>query len=316
MIIFRLPDGVFHTCYGEGGDSVAFHTFGGERSSVFKGKFKPLSADEIRALDFKQLPATPEFSQESREDYLEKINRAIGVVNENQLQKIVIARKIGVDFNDINISESFLNLSKNYPNAFVYFFRDESQSWIGAFSELLGKFDKKSQKFTTMSLAGTLPVEEQWTPKEIEEQAPVTDFILKILRQYADDVEVSETYDHISGSIKHLRTDFSADINLEDLETLISELHPTPAVCGFPKDLCKSAIKSLENFNRELYAGYSRTETETAVYYFVNLRCAKLFRNRAMLFAGGGITSKSLPQKEWRETELKSRAILDNLAIF
>ena len=45
----------------------------------------------------------------------------------------------------------------------------------------------------------------------------------------------------------------------------------------------------------------------------MNLRCAKIYKNQVIAFAGGGITALSSPEKEWRETELKSQAILNHL---
>jgi isochorismate synthase len=70
-----------------------------------------------------------------------------------------------------------------------------------------------------MSLAGTLPVSESWSEKEIEEQKPVSNYIRDILKNYSEMLEESETYDHISGNIKHLRTDFKTKIQPEDLDT-------------------------------------------------------------------------------------------------
>ncbi|KAK6021242.1 hypothetical protein OSTOST_13087, partial [Ostertagia ostertagi] len=119
-----------------------------------------------------------------------------------------------------------------------------------------------NDKFETMSLAGTIPVTENWTKKEIEEQKPVTDFIKNILKNFTSEVEESETYDHISGNIKHLRTDFKAKIEKEDLGKLITELHPTPAVCGIPKAFCMNAIDDFEMHPRNFYAGYIKVETE------------------------------------------------------
>ena len=186
---------------------------------------------------------------------------------------------------------------------------------MGAFSEVLGKFSKVTHDFETMSLAGTLPVSENWSEKEIEEQKPVTSYIRNILVNYSESVEESATYDHISGNIKHLRTDFKAKIQPEDLDKIIQDLHPTPAVCGIPKDFCKGNIQKTEKFPRELYAGYIKIETEQNVQYFVNLRCSKLYRDSVHLFVGGGITAQSAPEKEWTETELKSEAVLKNLVI-
>ena len=165
-----------------------------------------------------------------------------------------------------------------------------------------------------MSLAGTLAIDEDWTSKELEEQQPVTDYISTILTKYSGEVFQSETYDHPSGNIKHLRTDFKAQIQRDDLEKIISELHPTPAVCGFPKDFCKKAISQFEDRPRSLYAGYIKVETDESIQFFVNLRCAELFQNAALLYVGGGITADSSPEKEWQETELKAGAVLKNLS--
>ena len=164
-----------------------------------------------------------------------------------------------------------------------------------------------------MSLAGTLPVDEEWSEKEIEEQKPVTHYISEILKKYSAEIAQSETYNHISGNIKHLRTDFTAKIADNRLEELIEELHPTPAVCGIPKDFCKEKIIEIEKYNREFYDGYIKIETDEEIYYFVNIRCAKIYKNQVIAFAGGGITALSSPEKEWRETELKSQAILNHL---
>ncbi|MGZ5209472.1 MAG: chorismate-binding protein, partial [Kaistella sp.] len=120
--------------------------------------------------------------------------------------------------------------------------------------------------------------------------------------------------DHISGNIKHLRTDFKAEIKAENLEKIIAEFHPTPAVCGIPKDFCREAIQKFEKHSRNFYAGYIKVETDESVQYFVNLRCVEFFINAALVYVGGGITAESSPGKEWRETELKSEAVLKNLS--
>ena len=91
-------------------------------------------------------------------------------------------------------------------------------------------------------------------------------------------------------------------------------MHPTPAVCGFPKEFCKEAISEFEDHSRSFYAGYIKVETDETIQYFVNLRCAEIFQNAALLYVGGGITADSSPEKEWQETELKAGAVLKNLS--
>ena len=322
MIFFKFPFGkkLFTVDNVADCTNVSFVSFTGENQLDFEGNLKEINVlPEIFSSELSDVIL--EFPNENQERYVEKIVSVIDFIRENNLKKLVIARQKLVPYgrlNDaekINLTQTFLNVCEAYPNAFAYFFNKDGKCWIGAFSEVLGKFNKETSEFETMSLAGTLPVNEDWTAKEIEEQKPVTDYISNILRNYSENVEQSETTDHISGNIKHLRTDFKAKIEKKDLEKLISDLHPTPAVCGIPKDFCKNAIRRFEALPRQFYAGYIRAETESHIQYFVNLRCAEFTKNAAIIYVGGGITAQSNPEKEWQETELKSEAILKNIAI-
>jgi len=321
MIYFKLPfdERLLSADEKNIKNAVNFHSYNGSEQISFHGNIVEVDSEEFAhtSITNKGLINGPTNSiAETKDEYCQTLQEVIKVIKENNLPKLVYSRrKIFTDFNTINYKESFKNLCKSYPNAFRYLFNNGENAWMGAFSELLGKFNKSTHQFETMALAGTLPVSEEWSEKEIEEQKPVTTYIQGILKNYSDNVNQSETYDHISGNIKHLRTDFKTTIKPEDLDKLIQDLHPTPAVCGIPKDFCNENIRKYEKFPREFYAGYIKIETEESILYFVNLRCARLYKNAVHIFAGGGITAQSNPEKEWTETELKSEAILKNLVI-
>ncbi len=317
MIIFRLPfeDKIYTTDENSSESFISFFSFTQNQELKFRGNIKEISKDDLMKISFQLEDSPLHLLNETHDQYIEKIEKTIDFIKEKELKKLVIARKKKIDFKTINIADTFLQLMKSYPSAMVYAFEENGVCWIGAFSELLGKFNPTTCTFETMSLAGTLPVNDSWTEKEIKEQKPVSDYISNILHQFSDKIEISETYDHISGNIKHLRTDFKTEIKPEQLDHIISELHPTPAVCGIPKDFCKEAIVKFEKFDRELYAGYSKIEINKTIYYFVNLRCGRFYKNNAELFVGGGITALSHPENEWRETELKSEALLKNIVI-
>jgi len=322
MLVFRLPDSeVFHTLENSSEKQVSFVSFDSKTILDFKGSITEISKQDIENQNIspKNKSSLIEIGKETQDSYAIKINQAKDFIEKNELKKLVLSRRKLLMYLDIDsekklsLTKSFLKFCNSYPSAFCYLFEKNNEIWMGGFSEVLGKFDKKTNSFKTMSLAGTLPLDESWTDKEIEEQKAVTDYIQSILRKFSSNLKVSTTKDLISGNIKHLKTDFSAEISPESLDKIISELHPTPAVCGFPKELCAQGIKSIEHFNREFYAGYIKVETIDFIYYFVNLRCASFFKNYAFLFVGGGITMKSDAQKEWEETELKSLAIQNNL---
>ncbi|PZU84437.1 MAG: hypothetical protein DI529_11250 [Chryseobacterium sp.] len=322
MLIFKLPDNdQFFSVDNTSGANVSFVSFDTKTTLDFKGNIKEISKEHIESLSVspKSKSSFIEIAKETLESYALKISQAQDFIEKNELKKLVLSRRKLLMYLDIDsqkklsLTKSFLKFCESYPSAFCYLFEKNGEIWMGGFSEVLGKFDKRNNTFETMSVAGTVPIEENWTDKEIEEQKAVTEYIQSVLRKFSSNLKVSSTKDLISGNIKHLKTDFSGEVSPESLDKIISELHPTPAVCGFPKELCAQGIKSIEHFNREFYAGYIRVETEDFIYYFVNLRCASFFKNYAFLFVGGGITLKSDSQKEWEETELKSLAIQNNL---
>ncbi|RXM51578.1 MULTISPECIES: chorismate-binding protein [unclassified Chryseobacterium] len=321
MIYFKLPfnEGLHTVEETTDKNAVKFYSYDSLSHISFNGNIIRIDPAKFNNISITNETLTEDKTgsrAETKEEYCNTLQQVIEVIKENDLPKLVYSRRnIFTDFDRIDYTASFDNLCKTYPNAFRYLFNDGKNAWMGAFSEVLGKFNKTTHEFETMALAGTLPTTEEWTEKEIEEQKPVTSYIQNILKNYSDKVLQSKTYDHISGNIKHLRTDFKTTIKPDDLDNLIQDLHPTPAVCGIPKDFCNENIRKYEKFPREFYAGYIKVETEDSILYFVNLRCARLYKDSVHVFVGGGITAQSNPEKEWTETELKSEAILKNLVV-
>lgn len=104
-------------------------------------------------------------------------------------------------------------------------------------------------------------------------------------------------------------------LSREDADRIRKRLHPTPAVGGFPVRQALQYLEQTERYNRRYYAGYLGPVGNTdEFHWFVNLRCMEIFPQAVSLYVGGGITVLSEPRKEWEETELKSRTLLDILA--
>jgi isochorismate synthase len=120
----------------------------------------------------------------------------------------------------------------------------------------------------------------------------------------------------VAGNLMHLRTDFAVDTqatNFPQLGTVMLRLlHPTSAVCGMPRPAALLFIATHETHDRELYAGFvGPVNMGGASDLFVHLRCLKLEGQVATLYAGAGLTEDSDPAREWRETELKCRTLLN-----
>jgi isochorismate synthase len=93
---------------------------------------------------------------------------------------------------------------------------------------------------------------------------------------------------------------------------LLERLHPTPAVCGFPKESALNFIKENEAFDRGYYSGFlGPVSHENHQQFFVNLRSGMCYQNGLMLMAGAGINEMSVEEDEWVETERKMDTLLN-----
>ena len=273
-------------------------------------------------------------NEQQKESYLSLISDAIKEITKTNLEKVVLSRCLNSSIATNDPINTFKSLASKYPNAFVYcWFHPEVGNWIGATPENL--FKVEGNRFSTMSLAGTkesTPTETiPWTNKELEEQKIVTEYLCDQLKDVVSDLTVSEVSDIKAGDLIHLLSKITGKINTTELSTIIERLHPTPAVCGQPKQLAEDFINRKEGYDREYYTGFlgelnlvqktSRSRNtrniENSVYssirrstnLFVNLRCAQLFEHEIKIYVGGGITKDSIPEKEWRETVNKSKTI-------
>jgi isochorismate synthase len=262
--------------------------------------------------------------------YETAVAEAVRQMHRGGLRKVVLSRTKRVEFTaEPDAVALFDRLSAAYSSAFVsaVFLPERGQTWVCATPERLVSQDI-SGTFRTVSLAGTQsalwpdgsskrPVEAVWTHKEIEEQALVSRYIIECfkkirLREYVE----SGPKTVVAGNLMHLRTDFSVDTqatNFSQLGTVMLRLlHPTSAVGGMPRPAALSFIEVHETHNRELYAGFvGPVNMGGASDLFVHLRCLKLEGAVATLYAGAGLTEDSDPAREWRETELKCRTLLN-----
>jgi len=275
------------------------------------------------------------FSEEEKQHHIRLVKKGILAINEQLFEKVVLSRKEFVSFHEKSPIAIFKNLLKTYPFAFAYcWYHPKVGLWLGATPETLIKID--GNQFSIMALAGTQAynhtLDVVWEEKEKEEQKFVTDFIIDNLKPLVESLHISDTETVKAGTLLHLKTIVSARLkSTATLKQLISEIHPTPAVCGLPKETAKQFILANENYNRAFYTGflgelnfetikaprsgkrnienraYAITKKSTQLY--VNLRCMQLKENQAIIYVGGGITAHSNPEAEWDETVLKSLII-------
>jgi isochorismate synthase len=200
----------------------------------------------------------------------------------------------------------------NYPNALVYYFHDTILgTWIGATPEVL--LERQPNHWRTMALAGTKPAadERDFTFKEYNEHAMVTEFIEGQLRQIpGSQLQLSDVQPYSSGPVTHLLQELTWQMPDRVLPLLLKHLHPTPAVAGLPKKVAQQYIAATESHERKLYTGIIGRATEGAQKLFVNLRCGSVVDQYLYCYVGGGFTPDSVAELEWEETENKSQTLL------
>ena len=268
--------------------------------------------DEIQAE--KPIFDTCENPNALKEHHIAIVQKAIGFIRNNKAQKIVLSRKETLVGADLKVLNTFKKMLKAYKNAFVYlWYHPKIGLWMGATPERL--LAVENGKFKTMALAGTQKyngtVNVVWQNKEKQEQQFVTDFMLENLKESVESLDVTDPFTVQAGNLVHIRTDISGKLKSADsLENLVNILHPTPAVCGLPKAVAAAFIMENEGYHRAYYSGYlGELNRNESTNLFVNLRCMQLENKLVSLYVGGGITSDSIPEKEWEETVSKSEVM-------
>lgn len=151
--------------------------------------------------------------------------------------------------------------------------------------------------------------------KDREEHAYVVDEIAAALAPLCAHLDVPAAPSVTqAGPVWHLGTAITG--RLKDLSTsaldLALALHPTPAVCGYPRRAAAAAIADIEG-ERGFYAGaLGWTSASGDGHWRVSIRCAELDSDGTSLraFAGGGIVGASDPDAELIETANKLRTVL------
>jgi isochorismate synthase len=257
---------------------------------------------------------------DAKKSFENLVKNGVEAIQKNQFEKVVLSRKEVVEITDFDFELTFKKLLHNYASAFKYcFYHPNIGFWMGATPEQFLKINEN--KLKTVALAGTQLFDENkeiiWQEKEIQEQKIVTDYIVSNLNVFTNEVSISESYTIQAGTLAHIKTDVEAVISYKnDIEKIINSLHPTPAVCGFPKQKAKEFIIENEGYDREFYAGFLgewkkdfQSFQQHQSDLFVNLRCMKINKNKAELFVGCGITKDSIAENEFLETVNKSMTI-------
>ena len=271
-----------------------------------------------------EIPDIIELSEENEDireqpssDYRSRFKTFTQALADKTFEKLVLSHCMIVPkksgFSPANV---FYRACKRYTHSYIYLFHTpQTGTWIGSTPEVL--LSGKENEWQTVALAGTqtlmngkLP--ETWNEMKQKEQQLVADYVRDYLLSYDICPEEKGPYTVQAGELAHLKTDFRFSLSCEhNLGELLNALHPTPAVCGLPKDNALRFINENEGYDRRYYSGFigrMNPNEQTALY--VNLRCMQIEDNHLLLYAGGGLLASSDLEEEWLETEEKLMTML------
>lgn len=266
----------------------------------------------------------------SYDEYIEMITRATTSMKEGPLKKVVLARISELNFDrPINLDYALSLLEEQYPNCYRFLFEPRPQhAFFGATPELL--IGVNTDYMTSMGLAGSIkrgatPEEDAVLaqqilndPKERYEHDLVVQRLRERLEPLTTNLDIPDTPTVLQlGNIQHLYTPVEGMLRKpEGILPLIENLHPTPALGGSPRDMALEFIADYEPAPRGWYAApIGWIDASLDGEFGVAIRSAVAQDRRAWLYAGGGIVADSVPEREWNETALKFKPMLNALGV-
>ncbi|MCR8539479.1 MAG: isochorismate synthase [Prochlorococcus marinus CUG1439] len=248
------------------------------------------------------------------------VNRGIQLIDRGILEKIVLANRIKIKLkNKLDLLEILKRLKKNQPNTCRYVWKRNSKDILfGASPEKLFSFNKPN--LTLDALAGTISTNLNSkkllkSTKDLKEHNYVIQYLIKCLEVLGiTNFKKSDIKIKSFGDISHLQTlIFSKVENICPFE-LLKNLHPSPAVCGYPKNAAMDWINTLESFPRGNYASpMGWVDASGNASFLLAIRGARYIEGNIEFTAGSGIVSGSVLEKEIDEIKLKFESIVKQI---
>lgn len=263
--------------------------------------------------------------------YRRIVRQAVAAIRSGAMDKVVLGRCTTVEVSHASEvwrpDDVLARLRASNPDAYVFRLDldggmgglfDEPGTLLGASPELV--LSCTDSRIWTLPLAGTIargtdPASDTRAArallssgKDLAEHAHVSRAVVEALRRHVDDIEMPSGPQLVATPVVwHLGTPIEGVLRkgCSSLE-LLYDLHPTPAVCGWPSNPARDFIARCEGFDRGLFAGLiGWMDVNGDCEWALVLRAGVLHADRATMFAGAGIVAASDPTSELRETATK-----------
>jgi isochorismate synthase len=263
-----------------------------------------------------------EISERTTDEWRQLLADVQGAIREGCFQKVVLARRVLLRFErELSPARALARLRTSEPNAPRFAFRVSGATFLGSPPERL--LAKNGLHIETEAVAGSLPATDEGATerllsdaKLLSEHAPVVQDLVERLRPVAELSAVPERpRAHRARHILHLKTPISATLRSpERALSLLSRIHPTPAVGGYPTAPALRWIAEHEPEERGWYGGpIGWIDSQDNADFAVALRSGVVMQNEAYLYVGAGIVQGSDADSELQETRWKLKVLLSAL---
>lgn len=263
----------------------------------------------------------------SKIEWIELVQRTLSEINVGSFDKVVLARETTFESDhEIDPISLLQSMSENYTHCYRFCFNPSPErGFIGLSPERLYK--RLSTYMETEALAGTTSRSEEVkeddylksllmnNKKERVEHEIVVNMLKTNMERLCSEYEYDEHPKVITlPTVHHLYTHFKGILrsNIED-EHILEQLHPTPAIGGYPRGSALDWIKREEPLDRGIYSGPVGWVSYSSAEFCVGIRSALVQRDKISLYAGAGIVRGSQPEAEWNELEIKIKGYLNVL---
>ncbi len=265
-----------------------------------------------------------------KKEFVQKVKKIKKYLNNGDIFQTVLSKKIKFICKG-NPIFLYQTLRKINPSPYMFFFRMNRNTLIGSSPEMLLRIT--NNKVETYPIAGSRPVSKDINitenyknemlhdEKEIAEHTMLVDLarndlgkVCKFGTVITDELMNVKQFSHIQHLVSHVVGDLDTKFNVFDA---FKAVFPAGTVTGAPKVRSMEIINELEPESRGPYAG--------AIGYFsfnrscdfaITIRSIFISRNKGYNQSGAGIVIDSIPEKEYKETEDKSNAILSSLSMY
>jgi len=257
------------------------------------------------------------------------VGQCLAAIRDGRITKAVLARTLEVELERrIDPVEVTMRLWRANRGSHVFLFEPEvDAALLGAAPETVATL--RDGVFHATAVAGSIrrgtsPREQAElaarllaSDKDRSEQRIALDDMVARLSTVAHQIR-ADRQPHVLtlARIQHLETEIRASVppGVGVLD-LLRILHPTPAVCGLPRDAALEVLAAEEPFDRGWYSGpVGWFDADGNGVFAPALRTGVAQGTRWCLFAGAGIVEGSVPASEWEETGIKFEPMLEALA--